>query len=64
MGLRGQLWRPASHGQALADIVGLPDAGIGDMGQGIELAKARTGYGDAIVIFGSFNAVEQSPWLA
>lgn len=51
-------------GQALADIVGLPSAGIGDMGQGIELAKARTGYGDAIVIFGSFNAVEQSPWLA
>jgi hypothetical protein len=34
------------------------------MRQAIGLAKAETGPGDVIVIFGSFNAVEQSPWLA
>jgi folylpolyglutamate synthase/dihydropteroate synthase len=51
-------------GEDLADTVGLPDAGVGDMRQAIGLAKAETGPGDVIVIFGSFNAVEQSPWLA
>ena len=54
----------ALAGQALADIVGLPDAGIGTMERAIDLARAQTGHGDVIVIFGSFNAVEQSPWLA
>lgn len=54
----------ALAGEALAGIVGLPDAGIGNMDQAIDLAQAQTGQGDVIVIFGSFSAVEQSPWLA
>ena len=54
----------ALAGQALADIVGLPNAGIGTMARAIDLAQMQTGDGDVIVIFGSFSAVEQSPWLA
>jgi dihydrofolate synthase/folylpolyglutamate synthase len=54
----------ALSGQTLADIVGLPGAGVGNMGQAIDLAQVQTGQGDVIVIFGSFSAVEQSPWLA
>lgn len=54
----------ALSGQTLADIVGLPGAGVGNMGQAIDLAQVQTCQGDVIVIFGSFSAVEQSPWLA
>lgn len=51
-------------GAALAERVGCPGAVAADMGAAMDMAIERTRESDAIVIFGSFSAVEQCPWLA
>lgn len=51
-------------GADLAAEVGLPGAVANDMPHALKLAAQQTKEGDAIVVFGSFSAVEQCTWLA
>ena len=48
----------------LAAEVGLPGAVANDMPHATRIAEQQTKEGDAIVVFGSFSAVEQCTWLA
>jgi folylpolyglutamate synthase/dihydropteroate synthase len=51
-------------GKQLAEKIGMDDSWISNMRHAVLTATQKTQKGDAIVIFGSFSAVEQSPWLA
>ncbi len=51
-------------GKQLAEKIGMRDSWASNMRQAVLIATQETHKGDAIVIFGSFSAVEQSPWLA
>ena len=48
----------------LAEHFGQPDCVAQNMTQAKKMALERTQVGEAIVVFGSFSAVEQCPWLA
>jgi hypothetical protein len=48
----------------LAQHMGLPERVARDMTQAQQMAVEHTDAGQTIVVFGSFSAVEQCPWLA
>lgn len=51
-------------GSELAQHMGQPERIAQNMSQAQQLAWEQTQVGDSIVVFGSFSAVEQCPWLA
>lgn len=51
-------------GSVLAQNVGQPDRVARSMAHARQLALEQTHLGESIVVFGSFSAVEQCPWLA
>ena len=48
---------------ALGDSMGIDCEQASDMASALERAMVASDVGDVILIFGSFNAIEQSPWL-
>lgn len=54
----------AITGSELAQHMGLPERVAQDMTQAQQMAVEHTDAGQTIVVFGSFSAVEQCPWLA